>query len=134
METVFPQVLFLGPMFAPFVLRVGAAVAFALLAYHLYQHRADVAAEPFLIIGKPGAAILWFSVGFTALLTLALATGFYTQIAAILGCLAAIKAWVWTKRYPMIFPHGRTTYFLLALICLTLIATGAGAFGFDKPY
>jgi uncharacterized membrane protein YphA (DoxX/SURF4 family) len=134
METLFPQVLFLGPMFVPFVLRLGAAAAFALLAYHLYQHRTNVASEPFPIIGKPGIAIAWFSVVFTALLALALATGFYTQVAAMLGCLAALKAWVWTKRYPIIFPAGRTAYFLLALISLVLIATGAGAFAFDKPY
>lgn len=136
METLFPQLLFLGPMFAPFVLRLGAAIAFALLAYHLYTHRAEVATEPFPLIGTPGTTIAWFSIGFTTLLALALAlaTGFYTQGAAILGCLAAIKAWVWTKRYPMIFPAGRTAYFLLALICLVLIATGPGAFAIDKPY
>lgn len=134
METLFPQLLFLGPMFVPFVLRIGAAIAFALLAYHLYTNRAEVAAEPFPIIGTPGAIIAWFSVSFTTLLALALATGFYTQGAAILGCLAAIKAWVWTKRYSVIFPAGRTAYFLLALVCLVLIATGAGAFAIDKPY
>jgi uncharacterized membrane protein YphA (DoxX/SURF4 family) len=134
METLFPQVLFLGPMFAPLVLRLGAAIAFALTAYAFYTHRTELTTMPYPIIGKPGVLLTWFGIIATAVIAIFLASGFETQATAIVGCAGALKCWFFAKQNPALFPAGRTGYFLLALICLILIATGAGAFAFDKPY
>jgi uncharacterized membrane protein YphA (DoxX/SURF4 family) len=134
METLFPQILFLGPMFAPFILRIGVAIAFALTAHTFYQHRAELASMPYPIIGKPGIGLAWFAAVATAILALFLATGFETQATAIIGCAGAIKCWFFAKQQPTLFSAGRLTYFLIALVCLSLIITGAGAFAFDKPY
>ena len=134
METLFPQILFLGPMFAPFILRLGAAIAWALTARAFYMHRSELASMPYPIVGKPGMPLTWFAVVATALMALLLAVGLATQGVAIIACAGALKCWFFAKQNPTLLPAGRTGYFLLALICLVLVITGAGAFAFDKPY
>lgn len=134
MESLFPQILYVGPMYVPLILRIAAAITLALMARHYYVHRATVAEGQFPIIGKPGMIVAWLAVALSALIAVALATGLYTQGAAILGVLAALKGLIWSSRYPTMFPAGRLAYFLLAVICAALILTGAGAFAFDKPY
>ncbi len=134
METLFPQILFLGPFFGPFVLRLAAAIAFALFAKHLYDHRVEIATGPFPIIGKPGMTVAWLGVLVASAVALALAVGFATQVAAAVGFLTAAKSWYWTNRYPVVYPWGRMAYFLLAIVCLVLIVFGAGAFAFDLPF
>lgn len=134
METLFPQILFLGPLFGPLVLRIAAAIAFGLFAKHLYDDRAEIAAGPFPIVGKPGIVAAWVAVVVASLITLSLAAGFMTQLAAILGFVSAAKSALLVKRYPHIYPWSAIAYFLLAAICLVLIVTGAGAFALDLPY
>ncbi len=134
MESIFPQILFAGPLFAPLLLRIGAAIAFALTAHAFYKHRAELAETPYPLVGKPGMGLAWFAAVATGILALLLAAGLATQVVAIIAGVGAIKCWFFTKQNPTLFPAGRTGYLLLALICLTLIITGPGAFAFDKPY
>lgn len=133
MESLFPQ-LFTFTFFVPTVLRIAAAIAWADLAAHLYKHRAEVAAGPFPIVGKPGMGIVWFGVIVTGLMALSFATGIWTQAAAILGTVGAVKGFIFTKKYPSVYAYGRMAYFLLVVICLALLVSGAGAFAIDKPY
>ncbi len=100
METLFPQILFLGPQFAPVILRIGAAIGFALFAHNLYRERAYLAAGPFLFGVKPGKLFAWIAVVVASLLTLALAAGMYTQGAAILGFISAVKSTALAKKFP----------------------------------
>ena len=121
-------------MFVPFVMRVGVAIMFALLAHHFYRMRAQFAVETFPIIGKPGMPLTYAKVTGTAALAALFTVGLFTQAVAILGFLGALKCAYFAKRYPQYFPHGRAAYLLLALISFTLLFLHAGAFAIDKPF
>ena len=134
MESLIPQVLYLGPVFAPMGLRLAAAIAYALLAHSLYVNRAQLETEHLPMIGRPAPALITLGIIATGAIAALLAAGAWTQGVAIVGFLGAVKGIVLTKRYPMFYPFGRVAYFLLAVICLALVVTGAGAFAFDKPF
>lgn len=116
MESLFPSLLFLGPYFTPFLLRVGVALLFLHEAHTLQKGDTH---------SKVRAA--WALV-----LALCLGAGFITQLAAIAGIVYAVVAVV-TKA-----PHShlktKTTALLAVVILLSLIISGAGAFAFDLPY
>lgn len=134
MESIFPHVLFLGPVFAPILLRLGAAVAFFLMANTYYKHRVEFAKTKFPVAGAVGMQMTWVLIFITGLLSASFATGFYMQVAAILGFFGTLKQWYFSKEHPHLFPFKGLGYFLLALICAALFITGAGGFAFDLPY
>lgn len=134
MESVFPQVLFLGPVFAPVLLRIAGAVAYFVMAKAYYKHRVEFAKTKFPIMGAPGKQMTWVFIALTTLLGLSFVTGFYLQVAAIVGFFGAIKQWYFSKSHPHLFPFQGLAYFLLAIICAALFITGAGGFAFDLPY
>lgn len=127
----FPQLLVYG-FFAPTLLRVVVALVFAYIALRQWKKRDEFGETNFFIIGK-GMWIVWFSIGIEALVAAGLFLGLYTQVAALLGALLAIKSYVWRGRYPVAFPLSRMVSLLLAVICLSLIFSGAGALAFDLP-
>ena len=131
MFNTFPQLLTYG-FFAPTLLRIAAAVVFAYLAYYHYQHKDAVAHTRFPVVGE-GAWIAWLAMAVEAIVALGLLVGYHTQIAAILGALIALKAAFWSGKYPTFFVLSRGTAFLLLVICLSLLVTGAGALAFDLP-
>lgn len=133
MESLWPQ-LFTFTFFVPAALRIAAAIFYADLAAHLFKHRSEVAAGPFPFVGKPGMGIAWFGVIVCALIALSFATGMWTQAAALLGFSGALKGFIFAKQYPSVYAHSRMAYFLLAVVCLALLVSGAGAFAIDKPY
>jgi len=47
--------------------------------------------------------------------------------------LIAFKHGLGTKQYSQILPLSGAAYFLLFVICLSLLFQGAGAFAFDLP-
>jgi len=59
--------------------------------------------------------------------------GFYTQYAAIIGMILALKMLVFYKRFTSPRLPGRLFYILLFGASLSLFITGAGAFAFDLP-
>ena len=134
MESIFPQVLFLGPAFAPVILRIAAGVAFMVMAHTYWKHKAEFSKAKFPISGAVGMPATWLFIVLTGLLALSFATGFYMQIAAILGFFGAIKQWYFSKSHPHLFPFQGFGYFLLAAICAALFILGAGGFAFALPY
>ena len=62
-----------------------------------------------------------------------LVIGLYTQAAAIVGAIAALKDLLLQKRYPGYFPLTYSAATLLLAICLSLALSGPGAFSFDLP-
>ncbi len=119
-------------LLAPTMLRVAAAIVFAYLAYRHFEHREDIAATRFPIIGR-GAWIVWLAIVVELATAAALFFGYATQIAAIVGALGALKHIVWRGKFPNFFWLTRSAAFLLLVICLSLLLTGAGAFAFDLP-
>lgn len=128
----FPSLLFLG-FFAPTLLRVTAALVLGYSAYYLLQERRAVTQAHLPIIGKPAVWMVWLSCSITTLIAAALFFGYGTQIAALLGAIVSIKYAFIPKRLADLSPLSRTTYFLVFVICLSLLISGAGAFAMDLP-
>lgn len=127
----FPELLTYS-FFAPTILRVAAALVFLYMAYRAYARREEAAKLDFPMIGR-GAWIAWFAIAVYAVIGLALAVGYYTQIAAILGGIGAIKGIVFTRRFGAVFPLSRAAFSLLLVILLSLLLSGAGALAYDLP-
>ena len=129
--TPFPSLLMYN-FFAPTLLRVAAAIIFAYLAYRHFKNRDEIARMRFPIVGQ-GAWIAWCAVLAEVALALALFFGYYTQFAAIVGALSALKHIIWRGKYPNFFWLTHSAAFLLLVIMLSLLLTSAGAFAFDLP-
>lgn len=127
----FPDLLIYS-FFAPTLLRVLIGAVFLWSAYVQYQRRHELARVRFPVVGS-GSWIISFSVLVHAAIGAGLILGYYTQIAALLGALGALKGLVWAKKYPRVFPLCRIDYFFILAVCLSLLISGAGAFAFDLP-
>lgn len=127
----FPELLVFG-FFAPTLLRIAAAIAFGSIAYLQYKRREEIAATRFPIIGH-GGVWMWVSITVEVLITISLLLGYYTQWAALVGLIVAIKHAIFAKRYPRAVPLCRGEYYFLIFICLSLLLSGAGALAFDLP-
>ena len=129
----FPELLVFG-FFAPTILRIAAATIFIYVAYMQTQHREAMAKIPFPIIGTSfGMGVVWFAVAVELALAGALIAGYYTQIAAIVGAIAAVKYFVFGKRWPTFSSISRGTSALLFIILVSLLLSGAGALAYDLP-
>lgn len=73
--------------------------------------------------------LMWPLVLLHAILGFMLVTGYYTQIAALLAGVGSFGG-LFVRKYS-VFP--RSALLLLAVICASLLVTGAGALGFDIP-
>ncbi len=127
----FPDLLTYS-FFAPTILRLGAAMLMGYGAFWVWTNRRHIAQVRLPIVGYAS----W--IGATTaiihgVIAVMLAMGFYTQIAAILGILGALKAVYFARRYREIIPFSRSTYWLLIAILLSLLLTGAGALAKDLP-
>ena len=108
-----PELFFLSPI-ATTLIRITVATVFALAAW---KHFADNETR------EKAVSVL------EGIVATALAVGFYTQIAAIVGTLVAC-AWLYA---PTLRPLPKSTVLLILVMCITLVVTGAGAFAFDLP-
>jgi uncharacterized membrane protein YphA (DoxX/SURF4 family) len=127
----FPDLLVYG-IFAPTLLRVAVAIALAWAVSLQWRSRHELSRQRFPVVGH-GAWILWTMLTVEALTLLGLLFGYYTQWAALLGALIALKFAVWGSRYPKFFPLSRVASFLIVVICLSLLLSGAGQFAYDLP-
>lgn len=113
MLSLFPELLFLSP-FAALFIRIAIAIT---LGYVSYDH-----------IQRGGSYFLSLGI-LEAALVLMLFTGFYTQAAALTALVLAIAM--------LFMPNVRTfpqsTLALIAVMCATLLLTGAGPLAFDLP-
>lgn len=135
MLNTFPQLLAYGfgsYFFAPTILRIAAAIIFVHLAYAHYGNKEAISKTRFPILGE-GAWIPWLAIAVESAVALILFFGYHTQIGAILGALIALKAALWSGTYPKYFILSRSAAFLLFVICLCLLITGAGGLAFDLP-
>jgi uncharacterized membrane protein YphA (DoxX/SURF4 family) len=125
----FPSLLTYA-LFAPTLLRIVAAVAFAWMAYRQWRGRDALSTIHFPVVGK-GVWIVWASILANTIAAVGLLLGYGTQWAALLGALLALKSAVWDHRYPTFFPLSRVASLLLLVLCLSLLLSGAGALAFD---
>lgn len=132
MLSLFPQILWLAP-FSLTLLRFGTGISFIYVGYILIARRIELSKIQLPIIRHPALWMLWVSGIITELIGLALLVGYGTQLAAIVGMIIALKHVSLSKRYGALRPLARSTYMLLFLMCLSLLISGAGPFGFDLP-
>ncbi len=131
MLNVFPGLLTYG-FFAPTLLRIAAAIVLFYLAYNHYTQREHIARTHFPVFGAK-TWIAWVAIFVDVVVGLGLFFGAWTQVAALLGALIALKYGIWYGKYPSYFVLPRSTAFLLCIVCLSLMLTGAGAMAFDVP-
>jgi len=127
----FPDLLTFG-FFAPTILRFAAACIFFYLAYRHYQNRDAISRTRYPIVGT-GGWIVWCAIILEFIVALGLFLGYYTQITAIIGVIAALKHIVWRGKFPAFFWLTRSAALLLLVICFSLLLSGAGALAFDLP-
>lgn len=131
MLSLFPQILFLAP-FAATLLRITAGLVFLYLAYFHIGNRRAAAHELSALIG--GASVIIYIYALIELaLAAALLLGAYTQLAALVGFVISIKVLLIRKSLRELKPFSQVSYALLAVICLSVVVTGAGIFAFDLP-
>ena len=118
--------------FAPTIVRVAVGMLFIYAGLTHWKKRDALADIKFPIIGK-GAWIVWGSILFHVAVGAMLVFGYYTQIAALLGAVGALKGLLLGSRYKEVFVFTRSTYLLIIAVCLSLLLSGAGAFAFDIP-
>jgi uncharacterized membrane protein YphA (DoxX/SURF4 family) len=131
MLNVFPQLLDYT-FFAPTLLRIAAACIFLYLVKSHYVHRNAIAQTRFPLIGA-GMWVVWLAIVVELAVGIGLFFGAWTQVAALVGALLALKYSIWYGTYPSYFVLPRSAALLLLVICLSLMATGAGAIAFDLP-
>lgn len=127
----FPELLVYG-FFAPTLLRIAAALVFVYVAWVQISRRDEIALIRYPLIGG-GMWTVWLSVAWEGVVAGGLFLGYYTQIAAIIGLLAAAKYFIWKRRWPAPIPISRIASVLLFVILLSLLLSGAGALAFDLP-
>lgn len=131
MLNTFPDLL-LFSFFAPTLLRIAVAVAFAYIAYIHFKRRAELMQMRVPLLSTLGP-LLWLVMLIEAVIALALLFGYHTQIAALAGLVLSIKHAIFAKRYARAIPLCRGEYFFIIVILLSLLLTGGGAFAFDLP-
>ena len=130
----FPELLILG-LLAPFILRVALGVLFLHAGWnHLSRERRAKAASKLRVAwGVLGTHFIWILGVVEVLVGLALLVGFFTQIAALVGVLIALKLLYLRKPHPVIASGSVECYILVIAICLSLLLSGAGALAIDIP-
>lgn len=131
MLSLFPQLLFLGPVSAT-LLRIAAGAIFLYLAYFHYQNRRPAAHELGQLVGV-SMPLLYLYALIELLVAASLILGLWTQLSAVIGFGIALKIIFVRNRLKELKPLSTLSYALLALICLSLMFTGAGALAFDLP-
>ncbi len=137
---IFPALLSygLGSYFlAPLFLRICVAGVLGFQVVQHFKHKRAVAEE---LGGKLRFLSLEMTIWLTGILILAelilglfLFVGAYTQLAAILAGLTFIKMAYFHPHMRSYAPMARSTYIVLAVICFTLLFTGAGQYAVDLP-
>lgn len=134
MLTVFPELLAFS-LFAPFILRVAIGIAFvALGAKHFGKSAVSVREELVRVFPWAGSLAVFLGIAELALGIL-LIVGLWTQVAALLAGIGALKLAFLKHRFSFaaVAPFSISTYLLLAVISLSFLLTGAGLFAIDLP-
>jgi uncharacterized membrane protein YphA (DoxX/SURF4 family) len=131
MLSLFPQILFLSPISAT-LLRVCGGLTFTYLAYAHFSNRRAASEELSRLIGAARIIIPVYSI-IELVIAVFLVGGAYTQLAALIGSIITFKMLFVRHTLRELKPLSQASYALLAVICLSLVFTGAGAFAIDLP-
>jgi uncharacterized membrane protein YphA (DoxX/SURF4 family) len=130
---VFPHLLTYS-LLAPFILRITLGFVFLRFGGTLLSHRRTEATATAESIGIPGAPYAMLALGIIEIVVgIALIAGIYTQVAAIVAALVALKFIYWKLRGKPLGNEGILFDLLILAIAFSLVLSGAGLFAFDLP-
>ncbi len=132
MLSLFPQLLFLAPVGLS-LLRIAASLAILYSAWRFFATRHEISRTRLPLIAHMPASLTLVGSFVYFVIGALLFVGLYTQLAALLGALIALKSAIFAPRYQGIIPLCRSASLLLLAIMLCLFVSGAGAFAFDLP-
>lgn len=127
----FPSLLTYA-FFGPLVVRLAAAGVILMMANIHRVRRNELRHLVSPIVGKNAGWLIWLVILIEIATGVLLFVGLYTQWAAIIGMMLAIRSLI-AVPHKALSPFDRSTDVLLFAICLSLLITGAGAFAFDLP-
>lgn len=133
MQSVFPYLLS-WTLIIPFILRLAGGWYFFKFGYdgltHEWQHKIkffeSIGFKPYKLFAY-GLVILELVGGIMLLM------GLLTQIVALVLCVIALVGGLIKKKGSSKVHKNVDVYFLLAIIMLTLVISGAGYYGMDLP-
>ncbi len=125
----FPDFLIFG-FFAPTILRITVALVLFYIAYRQYQNSERIAQLEIALLGKNFAP---FAIAYHVFVGLMLFFGAYTQVGALLAIAGFVKGLWLNKRYPNVAFLPNSTIYVLIVVSVALLFTGAGALAFDIP-
>lgn len=125
-------ILFLS-MLAHFLLRVTVGGLLLHLGVTHLAHRHDLKHTLTMRFFPYGLfAACWLGIA-EIVLSVMFVFGFYTQIAALVTIVYAVKVLVFRRQFASPYIPGPLFFILLLAASLSLFITGAGAFAFDLP-
>lgn len=128
----FPTLLIYG-VIAPLLIRVTLGALLLYLSAEHFRSRREIAHLVSTLVGKLSKGTGWYLAGIELITGAALVVGLYTQIAAIVVIVLALKCLMVKQSLKVLSPLSRSTYLLMIVMALSLLLSGAGAFAFDLP-
>jgi len=128
----FPQQLMFS-FFAPTLLRVATACFFLYLASQHAKYHNEAAGEISVLDRNTARTAVWIYAAIECAVAVLLVIGLETQLAALIGLIICLKMLILKRNLHHLTPLSHVTYALLAVVCASLMMTGAGAFAFDLP-
>lgn len=128
----FPGLLDFG-ILAPMLIRIAIGAALFYVAIHHYRSKQEIKIALSPLIGKLSGSAAYIWAGAEILVGVLLIVGAWTQYAAIVASIMAIKSLMLRKQNTALLPLSHSTYLLLLVMSLSLLVSGAGGFAFDLP-
>lgn len=120
-------------LFAYTILRVAVGVVLVYLGLSHAKHRAELAPRFSFSLFPYGTFFAWYLAAVEIVVGTLFVLGLFTQVAAILSALLALKFIVMHTKFSGTYVPGKLFYTLLLAASLSLFITGAGFFAFDVP-
>lgn len=132
MLNIFPSFLDYS-LLAPLILRAVVGVLFIRFGLlKISKKKSGVCIKYTQSLGLPGALTPF--IGFVEILGgLSLILGVYTQLGALVLGALSLTTYILMRSKRAVLSHTQDFYFLLFIINLTLLITGAGVYAFDLP-
>lgn len=122
-HNLIPEVLWIGPLLVPLLLRVATGPLLITLAFKMFRHSTGLPRTKLQI----SVSALYAAVGLLLLL------GLFTQYAALAGIVISSALLFFGKRFPSLRRESALFYLLLEAVLFSLVLTGAGPLSLDSP-
>lgn len=118
-----PEVLWIGLLLLPLVLRAITGLLLLVLAYKTIRYSAVL----------PRTKLQWSVALAYGIIGTCLVLGLFTQYVSLLGIILTSNILFFGKRFPSLYRDSALFYLLLEGVLFSLIITGAGPLSLDSP-